>query len=246
MPEIEIKNLYFSYRDGNNKIDALRGVELHIRDGEFVCVLGPSGCGKSTLLRLLAGLEKPDNGYVSIDGRPVEGTGSDRMIVFQDYALFPWQTAEKNVSFALRRGKGLSKAEAKEKALSYLEKLGMGEHASLYPFQLSGGMRQRVAIARALAMDTDILLLDEPFGALDARNREEIQQLLLQLWQSDRKKTVVFVTHDVSEAMLLADRIVFMEPGRVKAEFTVDAARPRDEDEALKARLLELFQEVGR
>jgi len=246
MPEIEIKNLYFSYRDGNNQIDALRGVELNIKDGEFVCVLGPSGCGKSTLLRLLAGLEKPDNGYVSIDGRPVEGTGSDRMIVFQDYALFPWQTAEKNVSFALRRGKGLSKAEAKEKALSYLEKLGMGEHASLYPFQRSGGMRQRVAIARALAMDTDILLLDEPFGALDSRNREEIQQLLLQLWQSDRKKTVVFVTHDVSEAMLLADRIVFMEPGRVKAEFTVDAARPRDEDEALKARLLELFQEVGR
>ena len=216
MPEIEIKNLYFSYRDGNNQIDVLRGVELNISDGEFVCVLGPSGCGKSTLLRLLAGLEKTERGCVSIDGHPVEGTGSDRMIVFQDYALFPWQTAEKNVSFALRRGKGLSKAEAKEKALSYLEKLGMGEHASLYPFQLSGG------------------------------NREEIQQLLLQLWQSDRKKTVVFVTHDVSEAMLLADRIVFMEPGRVKAEFTVDAARPRDEDEALKARLLELFQEVGR
>lgn len=234
MPEIEIKDLCFSYKDGKQSVKALDNVKLSIADGEFVCIMGPSGCGKSTLLRLLAGLEAPDKGEVSIDGKPVTDTGSDRMIVFQDYALFPWLTAEKNVVFALRQGKKLSKKEAQEKAMAYLRKVGMEKAAKLYPFQLSGGMRQRVAIARALAMDTDILLLDEPFGALDAKIRREIQELLLSLWQSDGKKTVVFVTHDADEALLLSERIIFMEPGKVKTEL-------KDTD---KETLLGLFEEV--
>ena len=234
MPKIETKKLCFAYKDSKQSIKALENMELSIADGEFVCILGPSGCGKSTLLRLLAGLEKPDRGEVLIDGKPVTGPGSDRMIVFQDYALFPWLTAEKNVSFALCHGRRLSKKESVEEARFYLKKVGIEKAAKLYPFQLSGGMRQRVAIARALAMDTDILLLDEPFGALDAKIRREIQELLLSLWQADGKKTVVFVTHDIDEALLLSQRIVFMEPGRVKAVLTG----------AVKEELLRLFKEV--
>lgn len=246
MPAIEIRNLSFSYQNGKQDIQALNGLNLTVKDGEFLCIIGPSGGGKSTLLRMLAGLETPDEGAVLIDGKAVTGPGSDRMIVFQDYALFPWFTVEKNVSFALRQGRGLSKQEAKEKTRVYLERVGMRGTETMYPFQLSGGMRQRVAIARALAMDTDILLLDEPFGALDAKIRTEIQNLLLTLWRNEggNRKTVVFVTHDVNEAILLADRIVFMEPGKVRTEVNVDLPRPRENCEELRQKLLALFEEA--
>lgn len=246
MPAIEIRNLSFFYQNGKQDIQALNGLNLTVKDGEFLCIIGPSGGGKSTLLRMLAGLETPDEGAVLIDGKAVTGPGSDRMIVFQDYALFPWFTVEKNVSFALRQGRGLSKQEAKEKTRVYLERVGMCGTETMYPFQLSGGMRQRVAIARALAMDTDILLLDEPFGALDAKIRTEIQKLLLTLWRNEggNRKTVVFVTHDVNEAILLADRIVFMEPGKVRTEVNVDLPRPRENCEELRQKLLALFEEA--
>lgn len=245
MPGIEIDNLHYRYPNKNQPVDALNGFQLQIQNGEFLCIIGPSGCGKSTLLRMLSGLDTPDSGEIRIDDSPVKGPGADRMIVFQDYALLPWLTAEGNVRFALRYGKGLAKAQAAEVATQFLERVGMEQAADRYPFQLSGGMRQRVAIARALAMDTDILLLDEPFGALDAKTRTELQQLLLKLWQSEQRKTVVFVTHDIEEAILLADRIVFMENGQNRAEIRMDAPRPRKGMGEEKDYLLHLFEGVG-
>ena len=216
MPSIDLRAVRFGYKNARQKTEALHGVDLSIADGEFVCVIGPSGCGKSTLLRLLG-------------GQSVEGPGADRMIVFQDYALFPWLTAEKNISFAINRAKRVPRAEAKRTAAEYLQKVGMAQAADYYPCQLSGGMKQRVAIARALAMDTDILLLDEPFGALDAKIRASLQELLLSLWTNDggKKKTVVFVTHDINEALILADRIVYMQPGKIAGELRIDIPRPR-------------------
>lgn len=245
MPAIEIRDVHACYRDGNQAVAALKGFSLDIRDGEFLCVLGRSGCGKSTLLRMLAGLDAPDAGTIQINGAPVSGPGADRMIVFQDYALFPWLTAEGNVTFALHRGKGVSKSAEQEQAMEMLKRVGMDGAAKRYPYQLSGGMRQRVAIARALAMDTDILLLDEPFGALDAKTRRELQELTLELWQSEKRKTVVFVTHDIEEALLLADRIVLMDDGRNREEITLAQRRPRTDVSQKKAELLQLFQEVG-
>lgn len=229
MPHIEINDLHFAYADSRQNAEALHGVSLDIKSGEFVCVIGMSGCGKSTLLRMLAGLDMPTSGEVRIGGKAVTAPGADRMIVFQDYALFPWLTAEKNISFALERGKRTPRAEARRVASEYLAKVGMSDAAGLYPCQLSGGMKQRVAIARALAMDTDILLLDEPFGALDAKTRASLQRLLLTLWENagGERKTVVFVTHDINEALILADRVVCMQPGRVSAELEINLPRPR-------------------
>ena len=247
MTKIKAENLCFAYDNGRQRVRALNGLDLEIGDGEFVCVIGASGCGKSTLLRILAGLETADSGTVSIDGEAIRGTGADRMIVFQDYALFPWLRARENVSFALRRACHSGKREAKAKAEDFLRMVGMGEAMELYPCQMSGGMRQRVAIARALAMDTDILLLDEPFGALDAKNRGELQALLLQLWQNAaRKKTVVFVTHDLNEAILLGDSVVFMEKGRVREKVKICLPRPRDMEQfcPCRRRLMELFEEA--
>lgn len=246
MPEIEIKGLSFGYSDSASGTETLENIDLHIADGEFICLLGASGCGKSTLLRLMAGLESPTAGQLLIGGRAVEGTGADRMIVFQDYALFPWLTALKNVRFAVKEAKKLPKAEAQRIAEDMLGRVGMQDAMDKYPFQLSGGMRQRVAIARALAMDTDILLLDEPFGALDAGTRASLQELLLELWQNKggKKKTVVFVTHDISEAVLLADRVVYMQPGRIAAEIKVELPRPRSRENTaeLRDRLRSLFE----
>ena len=250
MPSIDLRAVRFCYKNARQKTEALHGVDLSIADGEFVCVIGPSGCCKSTLLRLLAGLDMPDGGEISIGGQPVEGPGADRMIVFQDYALFPWLTAEKNISFALSRAKRVPRAEAKRTAAEYLQKVGMAQAADYYPCQLSGGMKQRVAIARALAMDTDILLLDEPFGALDAKIRASLQELLLALWVNDgrKKKTVVFVTHDINEALILADRIVYMQPGKIAGELRIDIPRPRrnvessEEFGAYRRTLMQLFE----
>jgi len=251
MAAIDISHLSFAYKDQNQADLVLHDVDLHIKDGEFVCIIGHSGCGKSTLLNIVAGLLPPDGGQVEIGGRPIAGPSTDRAMVFQHYSLFPWMTAKNNVVFGIRQAKRtLKKNQAQQLAQEYLQKVGMEQAGAKYPYQLSGGMQQRVAIARALAMDSQILLLDEPFGALDAKRRAELQQLLADLWDAgSHRKTVIFVTHDIEEAILLADRIVFMRPGKIEAELTVPYARPRRPEEilgaasyeTLKAKLLDLF-----
>lgn len=251
MSAIEISNLSYSYPGASMAPPALDSVNLSIQEGEFVCVLGYSGCGKTTLISLLAGLIQPTSGSISLYGKPLTGPGTDRAIVFQHYSLFPWMTAIQNVLFCLKQARpALSKQQAKQIAEDYLRQVGMWDARHKFPYQLSGGMKQRVAIARALAMDSQILLLDEPFGALDAKKRYELQQLLEQLWFNDhRQKTVIFVTHDIEEAILLADRIVFMRPGKIEAEFIIPYSRPRNREqilhstsyEELKAQLISLF-----
>ena len=232
----------------------LKHLDLEVADGEILCLVGHSGCGKSTTLRILAGLQKPIAGTIETNGNPIEGPGLDRSVVFQNYSLFPWMTVKKNVEFGIKQAsielsRGLSKGEMSDIADEYLAKVSMRKAADLYPYQLSGGMRQRVAIARALAMDTEVLLFDEPFGALDIKTRRELQMLMEDLWISGRKKTAVFVTHDIEEALLLADRIVFMSAGQFRDEFEVSAPRPRvpesyfetPEYKQMHAHLLELF-----
>ncbi len=230
---LEVDEVTYSYRDKAGTSRALDRVSLRVDEGEFVCLIGHSGCGKSTLLSVLAGLNTPDSGRVTMGGSPLEGPGTTRAVVFQHYSLFPWMTALKNVSFSMRKAqKGLRKREAIERASAYLDQVGILKEAGRYPFQLSGGMQQRVAIARALAMESDVLLLDEPFGALDAKSRRELQNLLIRLWQeagaNGRRRTVVFVTHDIDEALVLADRILFMRPGRIERDIPVDMPRPRE------------------
>lgn len=236
----------------------LKHLNLTVGNGEFLCLVGHSGCGKSTTLRTLAGLQEPVSGSIFIDDVPLNGPGLDRSVVFQNYSLFPWMTAKQNVEFGIRQAsielhRNLGKREIGEIADSYLEKVTMRKAADLYPYQLSGGMQQRVAIARALAMNTEILLFDEPFGALDIKTRRELQSLMESLWISDdMQKTAVFVTHDIEEALLLADRVVFMSGGRFRDEFAVTAERPRDpeaffktpEFEGLRSRLLDLFYQA--
>lgn len=251
MSSILLDNVSYCYRDSNQVFLALDGINLSIESGEFVCLVGHSGCGKSTLLSLLSGLAKPDIGTISIDGEEVSGPSVDRAMVFQHYSLFPWMTVAKNVDFSIRHSRrALSREQARAEVKRCLLDVGMLDAADKYPYQLSGGMQQRVAIARALAMDSDILLLDEPFGALDARNRTELQELLVRLWQSsERKRTVVFVTHDLNEALLLADRIVFMRPKHIERIVNVPFARPRSlealslepEFREMRSELLELF-----
>ena len=255
MATIQLDQVSFTYKAHGQCFQALRDLNFTIQDGEFVCVLGRSGCGKSTLLRLLSGLQAPSTGVIRVDGTPLEGPATSRAMVFQNYALFPWMTARENVRFGIRQARGnLSRRETRELAGAYLEKVGMAEAADRYPCQMSGGMCQRVAIARALAMDAEILLLDEPFGALDARSRQELQRLLERLWsQGEKRKTVVFVTHDLQEAAQLASRILYMTPGRVSRDLPVDLPYPRDalEDaearqlQALREELLQLFYESG-
>ncbi len=207
---------------------ALHGVTLELAENSFTCLLGPSGCGKSTLLNMIAGFLAPSTGRVLVDGKPVAGPSADRGVVFQEYALFPWRTAAQNVAFGpmLRR---LPRARQAELARHYLDVVGLAGHGDKYPSQLSGGMKQRVAIARALANDPSVLLMDEPFGALDAQTREVLQEEMLRIWQHERK-TVVFVTHSISESLFLADRIVVMatRPGAVKEVLDVTMPHPRD------------------
>lgn len=251
MGGIEVKDLVFTYPGAPSP--ALRGVDLNVNEGEFLSLIGPSGCGKSTLLRLLAGLEEPDSGSLSCGGRPVDGPGSDRGVVFQYPALFPWMTARDNVVFAIRKGeRSLGKAEARTRAEEALCRVGLEDAMNMLPGQLSGGMQQRVAIARALGMGCPTLLLDEPFSALDPKNRFALQELLLRLWEEDRK-TVLFVTHDMDEAILLGDRIVFMEPGRIAARHKVPFPRPRRRETllvspeccALRRDMISLFYKWG-
>jgi ABC-type nitrate/sulfonate/bicarbonate transport system ATPase subunit len=225
---------------------ALEPTGLTVRDNDFIAILGPSGCGKSTLLRIVAGLDRPSAGRVLLDGQEVRGPGPDRGMVFQSYTLFPWLTVERNIAFGLRE-RGVARAERERIVGAYVAKVGLKGFERHYPRMLSGGMQQRTAIARALANDPKILLLDEPFGALDNQTRALMQELLLGIWEVERK-TVLFVTHDIEEAIFLAGRVVVMtaRPGRIKAEVAVDLPHPRDyriktspEFSALKARLTE-------
>ena len=233
MSKIAVQNITVDYTERNRSFTALKDVCFEVQAGEFVSVIGSSGCGKSTLLSILEGINTPTEGTILIDGEPINGTGTDRGVVFQHYSLFPWMTARKNIAFGIKQARqGLSKAERLEIADEFLEKVGLEGFGNKYPSQLSGGMQQRVAIARALAMDTDILLMDEPFGAIDAKNRTILQELLLELWEGDgsqERKTVIFVTHDIDEAIFLSDRIIMMSanPGTVYRDIEVPFERPR-------------------
>jgi NitT/TauT family transport system ATP-binding protein len=228
MHAVALNNVNYSY--GSNRV--LEDITFTAASGDFICLLGPSGCGKSTLLRLLAGLAQPTSGSITLNGTQITGPGLDRGVVFQDYSLFPWMTAGQNIVLALEQAfPGKKKNEYRETAAGYLEMVGLPDANDKLPSQLSGGMRQRAAIARAFAINSPVLLMDEPFGALDAITRARLQDLLLQLWQqkSDQRKTVFFVTHDVEEAILLANRIVVLglNPGSIKGVFEVDITRPR-------------------
>ena len=206
--KVHIDNVVKKFNGRNGEMIALNGVTLDIHDNEFICVVGPSGCGKSTLLNIIAGLLEPTSGQVNCDGKLVEGTGTDRGVVFQQYALFPWLTVKKNVRFALEM-RGIKGKEADELAMKYLEKVDLTKFANHYPKELSGGMKQRVAIARAYAAEPQVLLMDEPFGALDAQTRTQLQSELLQTWERDMK-TCFFITHDVDEAIILAQKVIVM------------------------------------
>jgi ABC-type nitrate/sulfonate/bicarbonate transport system ATPase subunit len=212
---------------GGTPTRALEPTNLSVADNDFVTILGPSGCGKSTLLRMVAGLDTPTTGRILLDGKAITGPGADRGMVFQSYTLFPWLTVSENISFGLRE-RGVSQRERNDIAKQWLEKVGLTSFANHFPKQLSGGMQQRTAIARALANDPKILLLDEPFGALDNQTRALMQELLLGIWERERK-TVIFVTHDIEEAIFLASRTVVMSarPGRIKADIPVDLPHPR-------------------
>ena len=248
---IEFRNVTYRYAEQPSSQAVLSNISFTIQSGEFVCLIGRSGCGKTTLLRLLAGLAFPAEGDIRINGRPVTGPGTDRSLVFQSDTLFPWMTARKNVMFGIQQARKLGRREAYRLADSFLEQVGLLDAADKYPYQLSGGMRQRVSIARSLAMDTDILLLDEPFGALDAKLRAELQSLLEALTHNSRQRdrTVLFVTHDIQEAVFLADRVLYMEPGRIAEEISIPLPRPRNAPDghnaaqvlALRSRLLGLF-----
>jgi NitT/TauT family transport system ATP-binding protein len=213
---------------GDDEVVALAPVDLTITPGEFVCLIGASGCGKSTLLRIIAGFEEPTTGEASVNGKTITGPGRDRGMVFQDYALFPWMTVRENISFGPRQ-RQLPAGEVERTTDEFVKMVGLERFAERYPSQLSGGMKQRVAIARVLANNANILLMDEPFGALDALTREQLQNELLQIW-SRTGVTTIFVTHSVEEAVLLADRVLVMSagPGRIDSDFRIDLARPRD------------------
>jgi NitT/TauT family transport system ATP-binding protein len=229
--KIEIKNLTAEYADKDGTFLALDNISLDIKEGEFVSIVGSSGSGKSTLLGILQGLLSPTGGEALIDGKVITGPGIDRATVFQHYSLFPWMTIRRNIAFGLKqKRKNLTRKERYEVADDYLKKVGLQGFEQKYLYQLSGGMQQRAAIAGALAMETDILLMDEPFGALDPKNRSIMQDLLLNLWDNgEKRKTVVFVTHDIDEAIFLSDKIYILSgsPGTVAAEFKVNFPRPR-------------------
>ena len=230
--QLELESVSLTYRNARDGSEflALSGIDLAVERGEFVTVVGPSGCGKSSLLMLIAALQKPTSGTIRVNGTPVTKPGSDRALVFQDFALLPWRTVLRNVELGLEL-KGLPAAERRTVARSHIAKVGLRDFEQHFPHQLSGGMRQRVGIARALSVEPEILLMDEPFGALDAQIRQLMAVELLKIWERDRK-TIVFITHDIDEAIYLADRVFIMSasPGRIIATIDVDLPRPRSLD----------------
>ena len=255
MPKISLEHVSLQYGNNDKTYRVLDDMSFSVDEGEFVSLIGMSGCGKSTTLSLLSGLQKPTSGSVRLSKETVKGPGKDRGVVFQHYSLFPWLRAKKNVEFGIKQVEPhKTREEISEKAEKYLNLVGLSGCENLFPHQLSGGMQQRVAIARTLAMEPDILLMDEPFGALDAKNRIQLQELLLSLLdQEEKKKTVLFVTHDIDEAILLSDRILFMKDKHIYKVLTVPFQRPRDRNEIaatdeytnFRKELFSLFYEGG-
>jgi NitT/TauT family transport system ATP-binding protein len=250
-PKIRIERLEkaFVNEETGHRLVALRDVDLEVADAEFLCLLGPSGCGKSTLLLIVAGLEAPTHGRVSLDGRPITGPGPDRGVLFQQLALFPWRTALDNVGFGVEM-QGVPRAAARARAADFLKLVGLADFGHAFPHEMSGGMQQRVAIARLLAHEPEVLLMDEPFGALDAQTRVRVARELARIWEHARR-TVLFVTHSVDEAIFLGDRVAVMSarPGRIQADVPVPLPRPRDlashEFNELRRRLLQELEEAG-
>lgn len=245
--QIQVNAVNKIFKTADKEVVALRDINLDIPEGQFVCLLGPSGCGKSTLLNAVAGFSLPSSGAITVDGKTVTGPGPDRGMVFQEYALFPWMTVEQNIGFGLEI-KQMDKDEIAKRVGDLLTMLGLTDFRSRFPKDLSGGMRQRVAIARVLALDSPTMLMDEPFGALDALTRRNLQDELLRIW-AELKKTIIFVTHSIEEAIYLADRIVVMtyRPGTVKRDLLVELPRLRDPSSAafnaLKRELGQLVME---
>jgi NitT/TauT family transport system ATP-binding protein len=225
--KIDLRGVSRHYQMGSESDRALQEIDLQVSPGEFLCIVGPSGCGKSTLLHLIAGLDRPSAGSISLDGQPVLSPGPDRLLILQELGLFPWLTARENVEFGLRL-KGYGKQERRELAREYLRLVHLPQFENNYPHQLSGGMKQRVALARALVMKPDVLLMDEPFAALDAQTRDLLHDELERIWH-ETGQTIIFVTHNVREAVRLGDRVVVMSyrPGTIKSEFRIALDRPR-------------------
>ena len=243
-PKLEIKEVGKVFKTKKGETTALEKTSFSIEDGEFVTILGPSGCGKSTVLRIVAGLEEATSGHVLLDGQEIHGPGPDRGMVFQSYTLFPWLSVKDNITFGLKL-KGVSQKERDDIARHYLQLIGLEGFENHFPIQLSGGMKQRVAIARALANDPKILLMDEPFGALDAQTRNIMQEVLLKAWE-ESKKTILFITHDVDESIFLADSVYVMtaRPGRLKKRIPIALERPRDFSVKASAQFAEYKEEL--
>jgi NitT/TauT family transport system ATP-binding protein len=246
IPKLSLKDVSLSYAtNSGNRLIALQDINLQVRLGEFLCIVGPSGCGKSTLLHLIAGLHQQTSGEVLVDNAPVRGPGTDRILIFQELGLFPWLTVGQNVEFGMRM-KALAKVEREAKAHDYLRLVHLQQFKESYIHQLSGGMRQRVALARALATEPDVLLMDEPFAALDAQTRDLLHDELERIWAGTRC-TIVFVTHNVREAVRLGDRVALMtfRPGQVKREYEIDLPRPRHlEDVHVAGRAREILDDL--
>ena len=248
--KLVIENVYKSFQTSSGRVQALEDISLSVAEAEFVCLVGASGCGKSTLLNIIAGLEKPDSGTVLADGKPISGPGRERLVMFQESALFPWLDVLGNVLFGLKLKPNLTHKDRCDVARYYLELVGLTRFERANIHELSGGMKQRVALARALAPNPRVLLMDEPFAALDALTREQLYGDIQRIWKA-RNKTIVFVTHNVREAVCLGDRVVLMSPhpGRVQEEFPVELERPRDINSAglanTAARIMKSLKQVG-
>ncbi|OLP18468.1 ABC transporter ATP-binding protein [Leptolyngbya sp. 'hensonii'] len=243
-PKLAVRDVSKVFRQGGKPLSVLEKINLHLYPNEFVCIVGASGCGKSTLLNIIAGLSEPSGGQVQVDGEVVQGPGADRGMVFQSYTLFPWLTVAENISFGLKL-RALSSTEIRERVAYYLNVVGLTQFARAYPKQLSGGMKQRVAIARALANEPEVLLMDEPFGALDAQTKEQMQLFLLGLWEQTRT-SILLITHDLEEAIFLAQRIYVMSahPGRIQRELEVSLPLHRSLDLKLTPAFIELKRQV--
>jgi len=243
-PKLEVRNLFKLFPSRNKQLVVLQDINLAIAANELVCIVGPSGCGKSTLLNIVAGLLPPSSGQIRVDGKPIDGPGRDRGMVFQNYTLFPWLTVARNIDYGLKLRR-LGRAERDRRVDYYLNVVGLTQFSKAYPKELSGGMKQRVAIARALANEPDVLLMDEPFGALDAQTKEQMQQFLLELWERTHV-TILMITHDVEESVFLSQRVYVMSshPGRIKEEIRVDLPSQRDIEIKLTPEFLKIKRQV--
>jgi len=245
MTKLQAKNIVKHFDHNGNSVPALDGINLNVEEGDFICIVGPSGCGKSTFLNVVAGLEKPDSGEILLNGKPISTPGPDRIMVFQEGALFPWLKVIDNVEFGLKMA-GIPKDERQQISERYLDMMQLTKFADSYIYQLSTGMKQRVAIARALAMDPEILLMDEPFAALDSQTRDLLLVELQLIWERT-KKTIIFVTHNISESVILGNRVVVFKnrPAKIKKEFVIDYRRPRlAEDENLQKYYHQILEEL--